>query len=73
MIRGHFELEYVHVSAPIMARLCFCFRHCGESYLPNWEGTGRILSVRRGETYLPHAANLIYNPQLQHNRHHDRG
>jgi len=48
-----------------MARLCFYFRHCGEPYLPNWEGTGHILSVRRGETYLPHTANLIYNPQIE--------
>jgi len=41
----------------------FRFRHCGEIYLLHLAGTGFLLSVGCGETYLLNTANFIYNPQ----------
>jgi hypothetical protein len=60
--RRHFELGCVRAIGHIAVGLSFRFRHCGETYLPNWGFTSLILSVRRGETYLPNAAKHIYNP-----------
>jgi hypothetical protein len=48
----------VHASGRIVVRLSFRYQHRGETYLLNREGARPLLSVRRGETYLPNAAKL---------------
>jgi hypothetical protein len=65
LLRKHFELRYLHAFGQIVAGPSFRFQHCGETSFPNQKGTGPMSSVRYGETYLPNAANLIYNPHCR--------